>query len=104
MKLFLAQPHLFSGQFDSAKWLFVPLCALGHWLLATVDLKSKKIQMYNSLGGDQDDNEYWFQPHVNKMHWVKYFLSWTLGQFFFTTVILLGNHDIKDMNTCSFLY
>ncbi|KAF3329802.1 Ulp1 protease family, C-terminal catalytic domain-containing protein [Carex littledalei] len=78
MKLFLAQPHLFSEQFERAKWLFVPLYARGHWILGAVDLKHKVIHLYNSLK-DEEENMYWFSPHINTMHWVKYFLSWRLG-------------------------
>ncbi|KAF3328925.1 hypothetical protein FCM35_KLT06003 [Carex littledalei] len=72
------QRELFSPQFEKCRWLFVPLVGRKHWILAAFDLKNQKIQMYNSL--NPSSNQYYLEPHINYLHWVKYFLSWRLGK------------------------
>ncbi|KAF3340458.1 Ulp1 protease family, C-terminal catalytic domain-containing protein [Carex littledalei] len=72
------QRELFSPQFEKSRWLFIPLVGRNHWILAAFDLKNQKIQMYNSL--DPSYNQYYLEPHINYLHWVKYFLSWRLGK------------------------
>ncbi|KAF3330236.1 hypothetical protein FCM35_KLT05567 [Carex littledalei] len=42
--------QLFSDQFEKIKWLFVPMCAKEHWVLAIFDLKCKKVLYYTSAG------------------------------------------------------
>ncbi|KAF3332214.1 Ulp1 protease family, C-terminal catalytic domain-containing protein [Carex littledalei] len=76
--VYCRQRELFSPQFEKCRWLFVPLVGRKHWILAAFDLKNQKIQMYNSL--NPSSNKYYLEPHINYLHWVKYFLSWRLGK------------------------
>ncbi|KAF3324122.1 hypothetical protein FCM35_KLT11589 [Carex littledalei] len=43
-------PQLFSDQFEKIKWLFVPMCAKEHWVLAAYDLKRKRVLYFTSAG------------------------------------------------------
>ncbi|KAF3334075.1 hypothetical protein FCM35_KLT20679 [Carex littledalei] len=76
--VYRGQRELFSPQFEKSRWLFVPLVGLKHWILVAFDLKNQKIEMYNSL--HHSTNTYYFETHINHLHWVKYFLSWRLGK------------------------
>ncbi|KAF3321821.1 hypothetical protein FCM35_KLT14037 [Carex littledalei] len=49
-------PQLFSNQFKKIKWLFIPVCAKEHWVLAAFDLKCKKVLYYTSAG---ESDKFW---------------------------------------------
>lgn len=83
-QLYNNEPQLFTEKFDSAHWLFVPLCGDGHWILAAAKLKKCEIHFYNSLDG-MFERDY-LVPHVQTLKWLKYFLSWRLSEYLFSLI------------------
>ena len=87
LELFRYQQELFSPQFANARWLFVPLVAQKHWILAAFDIVHMEIHMYNSM--PPNSNGYYLKPHINYLHWVKYFLSWRFGKYILLLFIII---------------
>ncbi|XP_078181729.1 uncharacterized protein LOC144575454 [Carex rostrata] len=67
-----ALPQLFGPQFDTIKWLFIPICKENHWMLFVVDVPLVKLHYYSSVG---DVNTY-FEYFWHTIKWLKEFLCW----------------------------
>ena len=83
------EPSLFTEQFVNARWLFLPMCNNEHWMLLAVDLPNCQIYYYNSLDGFEAKS-YW-QNLKGQIDWLKFFLSWRLGEYRFY-LLLLSNY------------
>ena len=83
------EPSLFTHQFENARWLFLPICSGGHWMLMAVDIPELHIKYYNSLDGFFEKS-YW-QPVQDQIDWLKFFLKWRLSEYRFY-FLLLSNY------------
>ena len=100
LRLLEMAPQLFSEQFSKARWFFVPLCGNEHWLLCAVDLKNKELNMYSSCNSDA--NDHYLEPHLKTIEWLKYFLTWRMGELIYLLFVLiftLHKNISLDVNT-----
>jgi hypothetical protein len=76
--LYDLEPHIFSKEFEVARYVVLPLCASNHWIVAIADLLNQEIMIFNSL--DERSNTMYKKLHKDSFVWLKYFLSWRLSK------------------------